>query len=197
MRELNLPGTVEHTANKLAVNGRAEDSRRYLVIFKSVGFLRHFGVSIEQLLCRGHDVHVFYESLSDAKQYAEDVNRLTAYSNYSGNVIPRFKKDGRDRYRRKLRLTWDYLRYFHPAFLYASFLRKRVEAETPDWIVRLAELGLFRVGFARRAGEAMLRFLEWREPQRRGRQRRMGTDNEKRRVRCAIPIQTIWLHSGC
>ncbi|SME98761.1 hypothetical protein SAMN06265365_107202 [Tistlia consotensis] len=142
--------------------------RRFLLIFKGTGFLRHFAGTIELLLQRGHRVEAYYESMSDAPQYAEDTARLEAYPNFSGQALPRFRKDPRDRQRAELRYTWDYLRYYHPAFRNADFLRDRVAPKVPPRILAWGRRGLFRIGLVRRLGEALLRRREWREPVKQG-----------------------------
>ena len=143
----------------------ADEPLRLLWVFKSVGMMRHFGNVIERQLKAGHQVHVVYESLLDGAQYADDQERLAPYKNFkSERLTKKFIKYIEDKDTQARRSTWDYLRYFHPTFAKADFLRSRVEPMAWPWVVKLAKTGIFHFPPARWLAERWLTRLELEQP---------------------------------
>src|SRR5215471_13249093 len=113
------------------------------------GYYRNLESAIEQLARRGHDVYLGHERHDSAIGGQSLVDRLTAaHSNIEAGRIPSREPEFAN-VASKVRLGFDYLRYLHPMYTKASFLRPRAETRTPSGIVRLTRAPLMQQQWSR------------------------------------------------
>ncbi len=142
-----------------------ERPKRFVWAFGSVGYYRHFRTVIELQLQQGHEIFVLYEKTNDLDAYVEDENALRAYPNFHCELLPKkLTKYSVDKDLYALRCTWDYLRYFHPTFKDADYLKSRVEPDALPGFVKVGKTGLFRFTPFRLLAEKYVAHLEEKRP---------------------------------
>jgi hypothetical protein len=106
----------------------AAPSRRFLFVMQYPGYLRYFDSTVRALTARGHHVDIAFDS---PRKQAEGVEALDAVAGVE--IIGRTA--GRDdvwgAIAPGLRGTVDYLRYLHPRFADATYLRNRMRVALP------------------------------------------------------------------
>ena len=114
------------------------------------GYYRNLESVIDELAGRGHDVCLGHERHDSAIGGQSLVDRLiAAHSNVTARRIPSREPEYAT-VASKVRLSYDYLRYLHPMYTKASFLRPRAEARTPSGVVRLTRMPLMNLPWSRR-----------------------------------------------
>lgn len=124
----------------------------------SLNYDRLFEAALRELLARGHEVHVAFET--DKEGRSGDLRLFEAlrddHPGISWSVVP--ARCGRVRawWRRQLRLTLDLLRYLEPEFVDAVALRERASTRAPRLASSFARSPLGRSAPARRVAAALV-----------------------------------------
>jgi hypothetical protein len=137
---------------------------RVLFFLRAANFDRIFERLFEELLSRGHVLHVTFdkEKLAEATGLYEDLRRR-----YPAQFTFEQLKRRRDRYgvlAARLRRGIDYLRYLEPEYEGAHALRERVRGRTPRVVRLLAGSPTFRGPRGRARLDAALRRVEAHVP---------------------------------
>src|SRR5690242_6950412 len=113
------------------------------------GYYRNIESVVEELAARGDSLYLGHERHDSAIGGQAIVERLAArFPNISRGAVPTRETDSAF-LASKVRLGLDYLRYLHPMYPPASFLRPRAEVRTPAAIVALTRSALLKHPAAR------------------------------------------------
>ena len=128
------------------------DARRFLFVMQYPGYLRYFDSTVRLLAARGHHVDVAFDS---PHKQAEGGEALAGVANVEilGRVPVR--TDVWATVARTVRGTIDYIRYLHPDFADAPYLRDRMRAALPP---QLSFLGRWKTASAATT-RLLVRFL--------------------------------------
>lgn len=99
---------------------------RIAFVLQYPGYLRYFDSAIAELFARGHTVDLWFEQPGKQAEGLEAVPTLGQGVTVAGTIPKR--KDGWQALLLDLRRTLGYVRYLHPAFAGADFLRDRAGA---------------------------------------------------------------------
>jgi hypothetical protein len=126
---------------------------------------RLFEACLEELLARGHRVHVALDVRKKRSARSPIFERLAdAYPTLSVDDGPKRKRTPWASLAGRLRYSLDYLRYLEPAFRNAPALRRRARKRAPASLVRATDLRLVRSLPGRRLIRHSLRLLEAAAP---------------------------------
>lgn len=134
-----------------------------LFFLRAANFDRLFEAALDELLARGHEVHVAFDVEKKKNRFGDSVvfdrlaerhGRLT-YGPAPAEANPRLGELGR-----QLRLGIDYLRYLTPEYRNATKLRERAQRRAHPWLVRAVSAPAVRSDRGRAALDRLLRRLE-------------------------------------
>lgn len=137
---------------------------RILFLMWSVNYDRLFEASLRELLARGHQVEILFETDKDGvsgdSALFEELQRESGGLTWS--LAPPRTARLRAWWRRQLRLTLDLLRYYEPEYRGASALRARAAGRAPRIVSRLIRSPVGGIPVLRRLAATTVRTLERR-----------------------------------
>ena len=122
---------------------------RFLFVMHYPGYLRYFDSAIRELIARGHQVDVAFDSPEKQAEGAEalaDLIRSGAVEDLGRMPV---RTDVWAVVARALRGTVDYVRYLHPSFADAPYLRDRMRTALPPIFRRLGRWDTASAGVTR------------------------------------------------
>ena len=111
-----------------AQEGAPGRGRRFLFVMQYPGYLRYFDSAVRALVERGHQVHIAFDSPHKQPEGAEALKDVEGV-NWVGQT-PR-RDDVWSVVGKAIRAAVDYLRYLHPKFADAHYLRNRMRDVLP------------------------------------------------------------------
>ena len=111
--------------------------RRFLFVMQYPGYLRYFDSTVRGLAARGHHVDVVFDN---PQKQAEGAEALTGVPGVTVHEVRTPLPDDAvwEYVTRALRGTIDYVRYYHPKFAEATYLRDRMRKVVPTELGFLA-----------------------------------------------------------
>ena len=106
-------------------------TRRFLFVMHYPGYLRYFDSAIRELVARGHHVDVAFDSPEKQAEGAEALADLTRAGTVDDLGRMPTRGDLWATIARAVRGTVDYVRYLHPHFADAPYLRDRMKTALP------------------------------------------------------------------
>jgi hypothetical protein len=111
--------------------------RRFLFVMQYPGYLRYFDSTVRGLAARGHHVDVVFDNPHKQAEGAEALVGVPGVELHTGRPLP--PRDHLWEYvARAVRGTLDYVRYYHPKFADATYLRDRMRKVVPKELGFLA-----------------------------------------------------------
>jgi hypothetical protein len=136
-----------------AHRGDNAQSRRFLFVMQYPGYLRYFDSAVRALVERGHHVDIAFDSPHKQPEGLEALEGVDGIT-WVGQT-PR-RADVWTVVGKAVRAAIDYLRYLHPKFAEAHYLRARMRDVLPPL---LAFLGRWKTASADSTGRAIAPFL--------------------------------------
>jgi hypothetical protein len=135
---------------------------RVLVEMRSLGGLRYFKSTVEELVARGHRVTVIVEDPSKHGPIEQAwVDGMSAHPNFGYETRPRYRKDRWHRRALRLRAALEYLHYLRPEYSgRPRYARKALRRSPPELVRCVAALPVLGSGFARAASYRILAAIE-------------------------------------
>ena len=116
---------------------RPDAKRRFLFVMQYPGYLRYFDSTVRGLAARGHHVDVIFDTPQKQAEGAEALMGVPGVELLEGSSPSRGDRAW-DRVARAVRGTLDYVRYYHPKFAEATYLRDRMRKVVPPALGFLA-----------------------------------------------------------
>jgi hypothetical protein len=118
--------------------GGAQPPLRILFFLHSLGYLRFFDSVIQELLARGHVVHLVFER--DDHDASEEVwlRAMESRERFTWSLTQTLKYDTWRHFAMRIRSATDAIRFFSPPFRDSGYLFVRAEHRAPKWFRRLA-----------------------------------------------------------
>ena len=116
---------------------RAGSGRRFLFVMQYPGYLRYFDSTVRGLAARGHHVDVVFDVPHKQAEGAEALAGVPDVELVEGSAPMRGDRAW-DSVARAVRGTIDYVRYYHPKFADATYLRDRMRKVVPPALAFLA-----------------------------------------------------------
>jgi len=104
--------------------------RRFLFVMQYPGYLRYFDSTVRGLAARGHHVDVVFDNPHKQAEGAEALAGVPGVELHSNRPLPP-RDHVWDYVARAVRGTLDYVRYYHPKFADATYLRDRMRKVVP------------------------------------------------------------------
>lgn len=130
------------------VRDSGSDSRRFLFVMQYPGYLRYFDSTVRLLVDRGHHVDIVFDSPHKQPEGREALDGVQGIT-WLGQT-PR-RDDVWGVVGKAVRGAIDYLRYLHPKFEEANYLRNRMRDVLPPALRFLGRWQTASVGTTRRA----------------------------------------------
>jgi hypothetical protein len=112
----------------MAYQGKGRQHRRFLFVMQYPGYLRYFDSAVRMLVKRGHSVDIVFDSPHKQPEGVEALEGLGSFT-WVGRT-PR-RDDVWGVVGKGIRAAVDYLRYLHPKFAEAHYLRNRMRDVLP------------------------------------------------------------------
>lgn len=128
---------------------------RVLFVMHYPGYLRYYDSTIHELARRGHRVTLLFDKLSKQREGLQAVNGPGDLIRVAGQAGGR--RDAWEGIATDLRRTTDYVRYLHPRFHDAHYLRRRMDATLAGPFTLLRRLPTQPARRVERALRALLR----------------------------------------
>jgi hypothetical protein len=109
---------------------RSGRKRRFLFVMQYPGYLRYFDSTVRGLAARGHQVDVVFDNPLKQAEGAEALAGVAGVQILDGRT-PTHGENVWEVVNRALRGTVDYVRYYHPRFVDAHYLRDRMRKVVP------------------------------------------------------------------
>lgn len=117
-------------SSALPASGRAPGRKlRFLFVMHYPGYLRYFDSVVRMLAARGHHVDIAFDSTEKQAEGAEALDGITSGVEVLGRMPVRVHVWAV--VARAIRGTIDYIRYLHPSFADAFYLRDRMRTALP------------------------------------------------------------------
>jgi len=123
--------------------------RRFLFVMHYPGYLRYFDSAIRELVARGHHVDVAFDNPEKQSEGAEALADLTRAGRVEDLGRMPIRGDVWAIVARAVRGTIDYVRYLHPSFADAPYLRDRMRTALPPIFRRLGTWNTASLGTTR------------------------------------------------
>ena len=133
----------------------SERKRRFLFVMQYPGYLRYFDSTVRGLAARGHHVDVVFDNPLKQAEGAEALAGVANVRILDGRT-PTHGEAVWELVNRALRGTVDYVRYYHPRFVDATYLRDRMRKVVPPVFGFLARRNTSTAGVTR----ALVRLFE-------------------------------------
>lgn len=104
--------------------------RRFLFVMQYPGYLRYFDSTVRALAARGHHVDVAFDNPHKQAEGAEALQGVPGVEVIGGRT-PSHEDNVWETVTRAIRGTIDYVRYYHPRFAEATYLRDRMRKVVP------------------------------------------------------------------
>jgi hypothetical protein len=104
--------------------------RRFLFVMQYPGYLRYFDSTVRGLAARGHHVDVVFDNPHKQAEGAEALAGVPGVELHGNRPLPP-RDHVWDYVARAVRGTLDYVRYYHPKFADATYLRDRMRKVVP------------------------------------------------------------------
>ena len=111
---------------------------RVLFFLHSLGYLRFFDPVLQELLRRGHEVHLLFERDDHDSNEAVWLAEMERRDGFTWSLTQTLKYDTWRHYAMRIRSATDAIRFFSPPFRNSSYLFVRAEHRAPKWFRRLA-----------------------------------------------------------
>ena len=111
---------------------------RVLFFLHSLGYLRFFDPVLQELLARGHRVHLLFERDDHEPSEEAWLARMEARTGFTWSLTQTLKYDTWRHYAMRIRSATDAIRFFSPPFRDSGYLFVRAEHRAPKWFRRLA-----------------------------------------------------------
>ena len=134
---------------------RSGQKRRFLFVMQYPGYLRYFDSTVRGLAARGHQVDVVFDNPLKQAEGAEALADVAGVRILEGRT-PTHGENVWEVVNRALRGTVDYVRYYHPRFADANYLRDRMRKVVPPIFGFLARRKTSTAGVTR----ALVRLFE-------------------------------------
>jgi hypothetical protein len=112
---------------------------RVVFVLRSLGYLRFFRPSFEQLVERGHDVRLLLSTADHGEPEQRWLDRMAERPGFSVEVDPHGLPTHRNTLHVRLRRTLEYLYYLQPGERNRALLRMRIK-DAPRFVRRLTRL---------------------------------------------------------
>lgn len=122
--------------------------RRFLFVMQYPGYLRYFDSTVRALAARGHHVVVIFDNPHKQAEGGEALAGVAGVEVLGGRS-PAYGDRNWDTVTRAVRGTIDYVRYFHPKFRDATYLRDRMRKVVPPIFGFLARRTTSTAGITR------------------------------------------------
>jgi hypothetical protein len=122
--------------------------RRFLFVMQYPGYLRYFDSTVRGLAARGHHVDVVFDMLHKQAEGAEALVGVAGVAMLDGRT-PGCGDRVWETVARAVRGTLDYVRYYHPKFAEATYLRDRMRKVVPPVFGFLARRNTSTAGVTR------------------------------------------------
>jgi hypothetical protein len=109
---------------------RTRRRRRFLFVMQYPGYLRYFDSTVRGLAARGHHVDVVFDNPHKQAEGAEALAGVPGVELHANRPLPP-RDHVWDYVARAVRGTLDYVRYYHPKFADATYLRDRMRKVVP------------------------------------------------------------------
>jgi hypothetical protein len=123
-------------------------TRRFLFVMQYPGYLRYFDSTVRGLAARGHHVEVIFDKPHKQAEGAEALAGVPGVEILDGRP-PSHGDQVWATVARALRGTIDYIRYYHPGFVDANYLRDRMRKVVPPVFGFLARRNTSTAGVTR------------------------------------------------
>jgi hypothetical protein len=111
---------------------------RVLFFLHSLGYLRFFDPVLQELLRRGHHVHLMFERDDHDPSEVVWLNEMERRERFTWSLTQTLKYDPWRHYAMRIRSAADAIRFYSPPFRDSGYLFVRAEHRAPDWFRRLA-----------------------------------------------------------
>jgi hypothetical protein len=131
----------------------AEPETRLRVLFflHSLGYLRFFDAVLQELLDRGHHVHLLFERDDHDRNETAWLEAMERREGFTWSLTHTLQYDAWRHYAMRTRRANDALRFFSPPFRDSGYLFTRAEHRAPPWFRALAGRRFMRSARVRRA----------------------------------------------
>ena len=109
---------------------RTSRRRRFLFVMQYPGYLRYFDSTVRALAARGHHVDVVFDNPHKQAEGSEALAGVPGVELHANRPLPP-RDHVWDYVARAVRGTLDYVRYYHPKFADATYLRDRMRKVVP------------------------------------------------------------------